>query len=359
MKRRFSVSPSILICIGWTVFGLFMATQSYIVRLQAGHPVPWGSLALVEIPYGWLWGLLTPVIVLLARRFPLSGNAWMTSAAIHIGAGLLLAVIHDLLIGVLRAAVLPSTGPVTIAALLRNVIGFFDYGVILYWIVLLTTAAFDYVAKVREGEIRSLQLEGKLAQSALQALRMQMHPHFLFNTLNAISVLIGKDPEAARMTIGRLSGLLRYSLETSEVQEVPLHKELEVLESYLSIEQTRFGDRLTVSMNIEPATLDLMVPNFILQPLVENAIRHGISRIQGPARITVHASRENGTVHLEVRDNGIGIDDTQEMRDGIGLRNTRERLVQLYGERQRFDVSNGEKGGVVVSIALPAIKEAK
>jgi two-component system, LytTR family, sensor kinase len=356
MDRRVHIPPFLLILFGWTVFGLFMTTQSYVVRLQAGHPVPWGTLALVEIPYAWLWALLTPVVVLLARRFPLSGRFWNVHVAVHIGAGLLLAVVHDLLVGFLRAAVLPSSAPVTPGTQLRNVIAFFDYGVILYWVILLTVSAFAYVAKVRESEIRALQLEGQLAQAALESLRMRIHPHFLFNTLNAISVLIGKDPDAARKTIGTLSTLLRYSLETSG--EVPLRKELDVLGSYLNIEQTRFGDRLTVAMHIEPSTLDIMVPHFLLQPLVENAIKHGISRIQGPAHIAVSAFRENGTIHLEVRDNGIGLGDKREIRDGIGLQHTRARLAQLYGDRYRFAVTNGEERGVVVSVSLPAVREA-
>ncbi len=352
MHKRAPIAPGVLIALGWTVFGIFMTTQSYVVRIQAGHPVPWAKLALVEIPYGWLWGLLTPVVLLLSRRFPLSGTYWKRHLLLHMGAGVFLAIIHDLVIGIVRAAVLPSTAP---ASLLRDVIAFFDYGVILYWIILLAASALAYIEKVREAEIRSLQLEGQLARSALQALRMQLHPHFLFNTLNAISVLVGQDPEGARRTIGRLSEMLRYSLDTSGVQEVPLRKELEVLAKYLAIEQTRFGDRLTVTMDIQPATRDLMVPNFLLQPIVENAIRHGVSRIEGTAHVAISSSRENGTVHLSVHDNGIGLKDG--IRDGIGLGNTRERLRQLYGDRHRFTVTNGKPQGVIVSISLPAVTE--
>ena len=350
-------SLNLLVFVGWTVFGLFMSTQSYVVRLQAGHPVSWMSLAMVEIPYGWLWALLTPLVGMLARRYPIGGTTWIRNVVVHLGAGLVFALLHDFIIGLLRSAVLSSSA-VSLTGQLRWILSYFDYGVILYLVILLTFSAVDYYAKLKEKEIRASQLEGQLAQSALQALRMQLHPHFLFNTLNAISVLIGKNPDAAKHTIGTLSGLLRYSLETAGVQEVPLWRELEFLRGYLNIEQTRFGDRLTVTMDVEPATLDIMVPNFLLQPLVENAIRHGISCRQGPGIIAVRSTRENGMIHLEVRDNGKGLGDVPPVSEGVGVGNTRARLERLYGPRHRFVMANGEEGGVVVSIAIPVSKEA-
>jgi len=200
-----------------------------------------------------------------------------------------------------------------------------------YMVVVGAYYAFDYYQKYRERDLRALELEGRLTQAELQNLKMQLHPHFLFNTLNTISVLMTKDTKAANSVLVRLSDLLRMALDNVSTHEVTLKEELDFLARYLEIEQTRFEDRLTVRMRIEPGVLAARVPNLILQPLVENAIRHGVAPLLTPGTIEISARRENGNLRLEVRDNGSGLPNSnQHVREGVGLSNTRARLVQVY-----------------------------
>jgi LytS/YehU family sensor histidine kinase len=180
---------------------------------------------------------------------------------------------------------------------------------------------------------------------------MQLDPHFLFNTLNGIMALIQENPQAAQRTVARLSEFLRLTLENSGVQEVPMQKELEFLDRYLQIEQLRFGDRLTVQQDVDPATLGGLVPSLILQPLVENAIKHGVAERRGPATILIQAARDDGRLVIHVRDNGGGIPSTPQ--EGIGLTNTRQRLQRLYGDEHVFELSSLEGGGVDVLLSIP------
>jgi LytS/YehU family sensor histidine kinase len=196
-----------------------------------------------------------------------------------------------------------------------------------------------------------------LAQAELQALKMQLHPHFLFNTLHSISALQLKDIAAANRMIARLGDFLRLTLDNAGAQEVPLQKELEFLRCYLEIERIRFQDRLTVSMEVEPQTLDARVPNLILQPIVENAIKHGISPRAAPGRIDIRVKRENGLLRVQVEDNGRGIGGDGRganiIKEGLGLSNTRARLDQLYGTGYRFDLQNVTEGGLRVTLEIP------
>jgi len=207
----------------------------------------------------------------------------------------------------------------------------------------------------RNRELMASQLESKLAQAQLQVLEMQLQPHFLFNTLNGIMVLIRENPEKAGKMIARLSELLRMTLERRGVQEVPLQKELEFVERYLQIEMIRFEDRLTVHQEISNALRDALVPNMVLQPLVENAIRHGVAKRRGQARIEISATRQNGSITLSVRDNGTGLSPSarQEIKEGIGLSNIRARLQQLYGAAQEFELTSPQGGGVDARLTIP------
>jgi LytS/YehU family sensor histidine kinase len=227
--------------------------------------------------------------------------------------------------------------------------------VLTYWMVIGLSHGIDYYRKYRERELRASQLETRLAQAQLDALRMQLHPHFLFNTLNSISVLMTEDVTAARRMLTRLSDLLRASLDNGATHEVSLREELEFLNNYLAIEQTRFHDRLTVRINVEPAALSASVPYLILQPLVENAIRHGIASRTETGVIAISAVRDNGTVELKVCDNGRGLGShtTDELKKGIGLSNTKARLEQLYGPHHKFEMKNAAGGGLEVSISIP------
>jgi len=216
-------------------------------------------------------------------------------------------------------------------------------------------STYNYYQKYRERELQTSQLEARLAQSRLQVLKMQLHPHFLFNTLNAISELTHRDPDAADRMLTDLSDLLRMSFENLEVQEVSLQQELEFLKKYIEIEQMRFHDRLTVELAIAPETLDATVPNMILQPLVENAIKHGISPRASGGRIDIATARNNGHLEITVSDNGLGIPfhDTDGLNEGVGISNTRRRLKHLYGDKHRFEIASGSEHGVTVSLEIP------
>jgi signal transduction histidine kinase len=227
----------------------------------------------------------------------------------------------------------------------------------IYWVVVSIAHAARYLRRSQERERAALELEARLADARLQALRMQLHPHFLFNTLHAISTLVHKDPKAADEMIGNLSELLRVTLDTSERQEVPLRQELDFLDRYLEIQQVRFGDRLRIEKQIDAAALDAQVPTLILQPLVENSIRHGLEPHPAPGVVAIQATRRDDTVCLVVQDNGVGARKAADNHEGIGLANTRARLQELYGQRARLTLSSASSGGFRVDIELPYREE--
>lgn len=210
---------------------------------------------------------------------------------------------------------------------------------------------------ISAGQLRTIQLEAQLSQAQLHALKMQLHPHFLFNTLHSISALLNRNPQSSRKMITRLGDFLRLTLENSGAQEVTLQKEMEFLTCYLEIERVRFQDRLVTTMDLEEGTLDAMVPNLILQPIVENAIRHAIAPRSTPGLIEIEAKEQGTKLRIQVRDNGPGISEhpTSEsvFTKGLGLTNTGTRLRQLYGTAHLLDLSNSPKGGLVVTLEIP------
>jgi LytS/YehU family sensor histidine kinase len=214
----------------------------------------------------------------------------------------------------------------------------------IYWIIVSIAQALTHYRRAQERERRAIELEARLTEARLDALRMQLHPHFLFNTLHAISTLVHKDPNAADEMIGNLSELLRAALDTSDRQEVTLGEELSFLDHFLEIQQTRFGERLRVERQVDTALLAAYVPTLILQPLVENAIRHGVEPHPGPGVIAIAARREGEGLRLTVRDNGAGPKPAAREREGIGLANTRARLEQLYGATARLRFSAAAEG---------------
>jgi two-component system, LytTR family, sensor kinase len=234
------------------------------------------------------------------------------------------------------------------AVLSRVVSGAFTYAAVLG---VATTLA--YHRRFRERELRTAQLEAQLALAQVQALKMQVHPHFLFNTLHAITVLIREDPAAATRVVTRLGDLLRLTLSRATTAQVSFRRELDILTLYLEIERTRFHDRLEISYDVEPATLGALVPDLILQPLVENAIRHGVSPNAGTGRIAVTSRREGDWLVLEIRDNGMGLPDGGALREGIGLTTTKARLERLYGTRHELVLANLTEGGCVARIRIP------
>jgi two-component system LytT family sensor kinase len=330
-----------------------------------------------EFPYWLLWAALSPLIFKITRRYRIERGRGGKSLAVHLCACVLLSFIHRaayLLIGWMFNVV--AYQPIPTLPDLFNFLFFFNMPTALmsYATILLVSHALDFYEQYQEVELKASHLKDELAeaqlqiaQAQLQALKMQLHPHFLFNTLNSISALLDEDVEAADEMLARLGDLLRLTLTNSGAQEVALQEELEFLRCYLEIERVRFQDRLTVHMDIDPVSLDALVPNLILQPIVENAIRHGIASRIAPGRIEIRAARAGDMLQLQVKDNGPGIrnksiqNQSIQMqaeavvtnREGVGLSNTRARLKQLYGVRHRFELSDAVGGGLLLTIEIP------
>jgi hypothetical protein len=345
----------------WTFFSFLYANQIYFEMLhnpRMHHS--WWRIAFWQLTVWYSWGFLTPPILSLGRRFPCEGPKWLKGLLVHLSSAIALAAVHIAASTALRMVIRPfdvwsDTNPflVQYQAELRN---FFLFDFFVYWAILGVGYAFDYRERYRERESLASQLKAQLAEAQLESLKMQLHPHFLFNTLHTISGLVrtGERQPAVKMISG-LSDLLRRALDSASEQEVPLKEELKFTELYLDIQQVRFSDRLTVRMEIAPETLDARVPNLLLQPLVENAVRHGISLSDSAGIITISAYCNDGLLHLKICDNGPGLQSNWRMEksEGIGLVNTRERLKHLYSGEHQFDLRNSAEGGLTVAIAIP------
>ncbi len=302
-----------------------------------------------------IYGLLAPIVIWLAMIFPVERKNWIRRTLLHLVFAFIFTAIHV----VARPAVYQMRGPdgrprAVTWRLYRNLFIFlaFDNVVNTYLPIALLGHFLLYQRRLRDREVRSSQLQAKLAQAQLAMLKMQLQPHFLFNTLNAVSALIRDNPHSAEETLARLSELLRLTLDNEPEQEITLKHELDFIQRYLEIEQIRFMDRLRVSFDIEPATLDAKVPNMLLQPLVENALRHGVAKRSQAGSLLIRAWREQEWLMVAVRDNGPGVP-SSGIQDRIGLTNTRARLRQLYGESQRFTLASSGEGGAVATVRLP------
>jgi sensor histidine kinase YesM len=314
-----------------------------------------------EFLYWYIWAALTPFILWFARRFQLERGNWRRVAPPLLILGLLIAPAQAALeTGIAFSIEFARQGLTEDLLRRRQVLGrgilieSFS-NIIIYLLIVSGHYAYDYYRKYRERETRAWELEGRLAQAELHNLKMQLQPHFLFNTLHTISVLMMRDAGAANRMLIRLSDLLRLSLDSGGSQEVSLKKELEFLGGYLEIEQTRFQDRLNVRLEIDPATLDARVPNLILQPLVENSIRHGIAKLPRGGSIEIRSSKDDGNLNLEILDNGPGLPQSgpEFLPEGVGLSNTRARLRQLYGIEHKFELLDAPGGGLLVKLVLP------
>lgn len=342
----------------WTLFALFFASQFALQNQFSRNPVSFWQILLWQMVSGYIWFAISPLILYLADRFPFDGGSWKRSLQIHLAACVVIAFAQQ----AVDAFLLTRLGypPNREFASFFEAYKFFVFvnlhlSILIYWGVLGIKSTFGYYQKFRERELRASQLEARLAQSRLHMLKMQLQPHFLFNTLNAISELTHRDPEAADTMISELSDMLRISFQNLEVEEVSLLEELDFLKKYLAIEQMRFRERLKVTIDAPDETLAARVPNMILQPLVENAIKHGIGpRIEGGI-IDISVKRNNGTLNLMVNDNGLGVEDADvtKVTEGVGLSNTRRRLKHLYGEDHRFELKSIKDSGLSVLIELP------
>lgn len=343
----------------FTLVGLLFAGQWYVGYTANGYPVTWTQVLTWALTEWEIWALLSPLILLVARHCYLDRQNWRRNVALLLLFGIGFSFSQLVMQAAAEQWTTWAAEPgehMTFASSFYHLLTKkLHLNLLTYFVIVGVSNAIEYYRRYQERERLTAQLEAQLSRAQLHALKMQLHPHFLFNTLNTISALIHRDPRAADRMVARLGDLLRLTLDNHGVEEVPLKEELDFLTKYLEIEQTRFHDRLSVRLNIEPDSLDARLPNLLLQPLVENAIKHGISARPGAGRIEISAYRENGTLLLCVRDDGTGLAADWQSRGqlGVGLANTRARLAQLYGARHEFHLANVAGGGCEVSIAIP------
>ena len=350
----------IAICAGYAVFASLVSLSFTAIyglsrwSLKPDSTAIFPYLVLVNLVVWVGYAMLMPVVFWLGRRFRFDRRGWQQALLVHVPASLVITTLHLVLVGTWRWYLQgvrggdPEWSTTIVDAFFRTV----DQELPVYWALIGLQHAVDYYRQARAKEVRSARLETRLMASQLQALQQQLHPHFLFNTLHAISTLVHRDPDRADLMIERLSDLLRVTLRKVGVQEVELAEELEYLRAYLDIEQIHFGSRLRIEYRIDAAAMDVLVPTLILQPLVENAIRHGLEPMLRPGTLSVEAQADGDTLWLRVRDDGAGMPKNWR-REGVGLTNTRSRIDRLYGEAAALTIRENPGGGVLVDIYLP------
>ena len=336
----------------WTLLAFLTSAGAHVYTASMGEPISWAQLLAWNVSIAFVWSLLTPIIYELSRRYTFDRASWKLSLPIHIVASVVLTF--------LAAAALARLSPLITwikeppMPYFPHVLSRFFMDLPRYWYVVLITQAIAFYGKYQERQLFSSQLEAQLANAQLEVLKIQLEPHFLFNTLNSIAALARHDGEAAEHMTLQLADLLRMSLDGVGVHEVPLHQELTFLQKYIDIQQVRFHDRLRVETEIDPRTFDTLVPNLILQPLVENAIRHGIGPRRAPGFIRITTWRDRDDVWMEIRDDGLGFTRGGLMPpEGVGLRNTRGRLQQLYNDDHAMMLEDSPGGGCTVKIRVP------
>ena len=335
---------------GWTAFGLFSFSQVLAYNAVSGAaPLPWRPLLLISLTSAWIWAALTPAALWVAARLRFDPDQRARSLVLHGLAGLCFVLLSTIIDR--GVSLLLSHSP--LRPFLTSLLYRFDSRLLAYLCIVTVSQAARYALLYRDRALRNAELEAELARAELQLLKMQLQPHFLFNALNTIAEMAHDDPNSADRLIARLGHLLRLSLEQAGHQVVPFRQELQILDAYLEIEQARFRDRLQVRLEIPPGVLDAGVPALLLQPVVENAIRHGTNPRNGRGEIEIRASSEGERLIVAIRDRGPGFPAGGSLKEGLGLRITRERLRQLYGTEQNFVLGNHPDGGAVVTISLP------
>lgn len=338
----------------WSVIVLFYSTASG----RMGQRTTWSMSFRFAAAQWYVWALLAPLIIRFDRLLGTRPEALGRRILCHIPASFAFTAVYIYASACARG-LLGAGGEqfsFSLAPLALAWRGMFHWNVLVYWVIVGAYIACDYYGNFRERQFRTAELERLLAESRLEALRAQLHPHFLFNALNAISAHVERETRTARRMLEQLGDLLRLTLDHCEDQEIPLERELAFLDRYLAIQKVRFEDRLETRMDIASETLDALLPTFLLQPMVENAIQHGISRRSSKGSIGVAAWRDRQRLRLRVWDDGPGLPPgwDPEVTQGLGISNTRERLRRLYGDAgHSFDLANEPGGGVSVNISLP------
>lgn len=339
----------------WSLIGFAFAGQFYLSSSLLGRSITWGQAISYSLADWYVWALLSIPISAIARRYPPERFVPWRTATIHLSAGIVFALAFVALRALVGLAQGWFTGEeATFYDLFRPLfVKTFPFNLLIYAVIVSVSHALDYYRKYHERTVQALELEKHLTEARLQSLLRQLKPHFLFNALNGIASLMYSDVAAAERMLVRLSELLRQTMSQTGAPLSALRAEVSFLECYLAIERIRFRDRLSVDFQIEPETLDAQVPSLILQPLVENAIRHGIEPKMGPGKIVLRSARVGDDLVLTVIDNGAGIPPGGFKREGIGLANSRARLAELYGDHQRFELSNQPESGLCVRLTFP------
>jgi two-component system, LytTR family, sensor kinase len=350
--------PRWLIAAGLAALAILMSLvevgQNYLRSIIGGPPFEWMGATINTLPSWLLLVALTPLPVWLARRWPIDTANRATAIAVHIAGACSFGLLHAFSVSLVNALRFPQYNFATGTSKILSFAGMVD--LLMYGVIAGATHAFRYYAVSRERERQAAALQASLADAQLAGLRAQINPHVLFNTLNAVSVLALKGDQAAVVrVVGLLSDILRSCLDDTRGQKTALADELQLVESYLEIQRIRFADRLTTDVHADADTLSASVPTLILQPIVENAVTHGISNDTRPGRITIRAHRENGLLHLTVADSGPGFGASPHRGRGVGLSNVRARLHQLYGDEQRISLGSSPAGGAVVAVAFPCV----
>jgi len=339
VQSRWTIA--LLVWAAWTALAVFFAITSSLTYISQNRPPLWGLALAYSLAQWWIWAALTPFVVWLARRMPLGRRCLALHLTTHLVAGVAAALIKVTVEGWVRQWLFGARPYVLISNLALQVL--------IYWAIVAVVHALDHYGRNRA---RTAQVEARLGEAKLELLRAQLRPHFLFNALNAISELLHEDPAAADRMIGRLSDLLRATLRARDRQLVPLSEEVRLADHYLAIQKIRFADRLQATSEIPAGCRDLLVPHLVLQPLIENAVQHGLSPRASGGSVRITAQLRHDTLTVTVSDDGVGR--SREVTDGIGLANTRARLQSLYGSAATLAIDAAPGGGTIVTIALPA-----
>src|SRR2546421_3464931 len=354
-----------LLFVGWTLVSIIFAGISYAAAVgENNKEFGFISALRLNLVQFYVWAVLSPVVFRFSRRFPIEVRPLnLRNLLLYFPALISFAGIHQ----VIHLAALWSITPrwrQKYPALIDCYRAYFAFGfyidLIIALLIVIAVHALLYYQNFRASELAQSSLKTQLAQAQLRALKMQLHPHFLFNTLHSISSLVLEDPPKANSMIARLGDFLRLTVENTDQQLVTLKEETEFLRCYLDIEQVRFGDRLTVTFELEPQTLSAQVPHLILQPVVENAIQHAIAPRSTRGHINIEAKRLNSLLRVAISDNGPGISSNANLpwKQGVGLTNVRTRLQQIYGPDFRFELMNTKDGGLTVVMEIPFQREA-
>lgn len=349
--RQSSTGTWAAICFGWAVVVMLFAAQWYAYDVSHGIREPFEFYVAWS---GFMWVVLTPTALWLGWKFPITFTNWRTRIPLHVAASVLLTgaqITLEAYLGWLRHHSLSPGGA------LRHYFKFFEQiSLFTYWLLLTGVLFYKAREDAREDRLRAARLEAQLSEARLEALRRQLNPHFLFNTLQAAITFVHEDGDRAEDILLRLSDLLRITLEDSGAHEIPLSRELEILSLYTGIQVSRFGDRLKFEVSVSPDVLTYAVPPMILQPLVENAVTHGIGRHKGNDTVTIRGFRQDSSLRLEVQNDNSQLSDAAVdlAKHRIGLAMTQQRLEELYGKNRAFlRMSQVEPRGVCASICLP------